>query len=98
MANKLAAKEAAHGQKMIEVKVRFWTNDIADNKNEIVPKHAWDKGVVRIAANRSHGTSAGRPIPFNSMLELGRSIERCLVESGIKLHPGKRSRRYIQAD
>lgn len=25
----LAAKEAVHGQKMIEVKLRFWTNDIA---------------------------------------------------------------------
>ena len=37
---------------MIEVKVRFWTNDLADGKDRIRPKHAWGSGVVRMAPER----------------------------------------------
>jgi hypothetical protein len=37
MADKLLAKEAKHGQKMIGVKARFWMNDISGGKNRIVP-------------------------------------------------------------
>ncbi len=98
MADKLVEKEAAYGQKMIEIKLRFWTNDIAEGENKVLPKHAWDKGVVKIAANKSHGIPAGEPIPFNSMLEVGRAVERCLIENGIKLHAGQRSRRYLSSD
>ncbi len=45
--------EAQHGQKMIEVKVRFWTNDIATDENMVVPKHAWCSGVVRMERNKA---------------------------------------------
>ena len=38
--NKVAAQEAEHGEKMIEVKIRFWTNSIAEQEGKIIPKHA----------------------------------------------------------
>jgi hypothetical protein len=50
-----AAQEAKHGEKMIEVKLRFWTNDIAEKKGDVIPKHAWSSGVVRVERNDSHG-------------------------------------------
>ncbi len=34
----LEAKEAKHGQKMIEVKLRFWTNGIAEEPGKILPE------------------------------------------------------------
>jgi hypothetical protein len=39
----IESREAKHGSKMIEVKVRFWTNDLAERKDRIIPKHAWTK-------------------------------------------------------
>jgi hypothetical protein len=30
--------------KMIEVKVKFWTNDIARQKSKVIAKHAWQSG------------------------------------------------------
>lgn len=95
MTDKIAAKEAKYGQKMIEVKVRFWTNGIADGENKIIPKHAWDKGVVRIASNKSHGITETNPIPFNSLLDVGRAIERCLMNNGVTLKLGSRTRKYM---
>jgi len=47
------AREAEHGQKMIEVKLRFWTNNLAGKSGQIIPKHAWSSGVVRIEPNKS---------------------------------------------
>ena len=37
----IEALAAKHGQKMLEVRVRFWTDDIAGKKGEIIPKHTW---------------------------------------------------------
>ena len=34
------SREAKHGKKMIEVRVRFWTDDIANEEDRILPKHA----------------------------------------------------------
>lgn len=90
-------REAVHGQKMIEVKVRFWTNDIATSKGKIVPKHAWSSGVVRIDRNKAHGITPGKPIPFHSLLDIGAVIERCLISHGISLHLGKKMKKYVQA-
>ena len=59
---------AKHGEKMIEVRLRFWTNDIADDDGKIVAKHGWDKGTVTVSANSSHGLAAGKPLNFNSIL------------------------------
>ncbi|HEY3812785.1 MAG TPA: hypothetical protein VGL66_06130 [Caulobacteraceae bacterium] len=89
--------EASHGQKMIELKVRFWTNDIAGEAGKIVPKHAWAAGIVRIESNEAHGIKARDPAPFNSLPELAAVVERVLIDHGIKLHPSTRERKYRRA-
>jgi len=63
--------EAKHGKKMIEVSLRFWTNDLAESKDKIKPKHAWSSGVVRMQGNESHGIVPGNPKPFHSLLDVG---------------------------
>jgi hypothetical protein len=89
-----AAREAAHGQKMIEIKLRFWTDSIAE-KGKIVPKHAWTSGVARIERNGAHGIDPGKPIPFNSLMEMGQAVEQVLIDHGVTLHPSRRDRKYI---
>jgi hypothetical protein len=92
----ISAQEARLGQKMIEVKVRFWTNDISPEKGKINPKHAWSSGVVRIESNPSHGIVPGNPKPFHSLLDVGSVIEKVLIEQGIVLHPSKKMAKYVQ--
>jgi hypothetical protein len=70
-----AAKEARHGEKMIEVKIRFWTDNIAGTKDKVIPKQAWTSGVVRVERNDAHGISPSRGVPFNSLLDVGVAIE-----------------------
>ena len=55
-------------EKMIEVSLRFWTNNISSEPGKIVPKNAWTAGVVRIQGNESHGIVSGNPKPFHSLL------------------------------
>lgn len=92
----LAAAEAKHGERMIEVKIRFWTNNIAEEEGKVIPKHAWSNGVVRIEANKSHGIRPGPPRPFHSLLDVGAAIERTLIEHGIVLHPSREMSKYLQ--
>ena len=91
-----AALEARHGNRMIEVKLRFWTNDLADGPGMIVPKHAWTSGVVRIERNDSHGIVPTNPRPFHSLLDVGAVIERVLIEHGIKLHASRKAAKYLR--
>jgi hypothetical protein len=81
---------------MIEIKVRFWTNDIAAEKGKVVPRHAWSSGVVRIERNRSHGIDPGAPKPFHSLLDVGHVIEKTLIEHGVVLHPSRTMRKYVK--
>ena len=90
------AKPAVQGEKMIEVRIRFWTDDIAPNKDEIIPKHAWMSGVVAMDRNKSHGISPEAPIPFNSLLSLGSAIEKVLIAHGVVFHVGGRSKKYMR--
>lgn len=92
----IAAKEARHGEKMIEVKIRFWTNEIAPEQGKIRPKHAWASGVVRIEGNKSHSIVPGAPKPFHTLLDVGAVIEKVLIEHGIVLHPGRKMAKYIR--
>src|SRR5205823_11578927 len=71
----LASLEARHGDKMIEIKIRFWTNDLADAPGKIIPKHARTSGVIRMERNESHGIVPGKPLPFRSLLDVGAAIE-----------------------
>ena len=90
-----ASFEATQGEKMIEVQLRFWTNDISTEKGKVIPKHAWTSGVVRIERNRSHGIEPSTPKPFHSLLDVGSVIEKVLIEQGIILHPGRKMSKYV---
>jgi hypothetical protein len=99
MAESIEAKVAKHGDKMIEIRVRLWTDSMPDaGKGMLLPKHAWDAGVVLLQTNRSHGISAKNPLPFNGFADLPSKIEKVLLDQGIKIHLSKRQRRYIVAD
>lgn len=93
--NEAEAVEAKWGKRMIEVRVRFWTNDLAASKSQVRPRHAWSSGMVRMEKNEAHGLSGGDPLPFNSLLELPAAIEKLLIREKVKLHPSDRTRRYL---
>jgi len=80
---------------MIEVKLRFFTNKIADEKGKIIPKHAWTSGVVRMERNGARDITPGLPLLFHSLLDVGAVIEKTLVNHGIKLHPSPRTKKYL---
>lgn len=92
-----AARDAKHGERMIEVKVRFWTDAITRGKGRIVPKHGWTSGVVRIERNEVHGIKPSAPIPFNSLLEIPHCIEKALIAHGIILSPSRKMQKYVSA-
>jgi hypothetical protein len=92
------SKKAEHNEKMIELRIRFWTNDIAETKGDIIPKHSWDGGMVYMQPNASHGIKRTRPRPFHTMLELSAVIEKVLHAHGVKLNLGKNSRKYIESE
>jgi len=92
----LDAREAKWGEKMIEIKIRFWTNDLTKGENQIKPKHAWTSGVIRIVKNKPHGITPSSPIPFNSLMEIPAVIEKVLIEHGVKLHVDHNMSKYIQ--
>jgi hypothetical protein len=94
----LTSLEAQQGERMIEVKIRFWTNDLADGQGQIRPKHAWTSGMIRVERNKSHGISPGPPRPFHSLLDMGAVIEKVLLEYGIKLHPSRRMKKYFDEE
>ena len=88
--------EAEHGQKMIEIKLRFWTNDIAPEVGKVIPKNAWASGVVRVERNKSHSIEPGPPRPFHSLLDVGSVIEKVMIEHGIVLHASTKMRKYFK--
>ncbi len=96
--NDLTAKDAKHGQKMIEVKIRFWTDNMSTEKGKVIPKHARSSGVVRIERNEAHGITPSAPIPFNSLLDLGGAIEKVLTKHDIVLHPSRKMKKYFASE
>ena len=97
--NAPAERKANHGEKMIEVRVRFWTDEITNTPKVIVPKHAWDFGYVEIAANASHGLKqSGSSVKFNSVLELPQAIADLLVQEGVQLHIGTKLGKLITCE
>jgi hypothetical protein len=98
--DEIKAKEAEYGEKMIEVKLRFWTNDLviddkAIPKGQIVPKHAWAFGVVRMKSNKAHGIVAEQVEQFRSLLDVGVAIEKTLKKHGIVLHLSPTMKPYM---
>ena len=90
-----SGKQAVQGENMIEVRLRFWTNNIAADKGKIIPKQAWSSGVVRIQANASHGIVPRNPKPFQSLLDIGAVVEKVLIEHGVVLHPSRQMKKYL---
>jgi len=94
----IEAKAAKHGLKMLEVRVRFWTDDIAVKKGEIIPKHAWGSGVINIDRNEAHGLTPEKWLPFNSMAEIPAALEKCLIENGVKIISSRKMKKYALAE
>jgi hypothetical protein len=83
----IGERDSRHGEKMIEIKVRFWTDNIAA-KGKIIPKHCWNSGVIRIERNDLHGIKPPSPVPFNSLSEILPKIEKVLQRNKIQVHFG----------
>ena len=94
----IVAKDAKWGQKMIELKIRFWTDGLAEEPSKILPKHAWASGVVRIKRNEAHGIRPNEPLPFNSLMDLPADIEKVLTGHGIILHSPTRMKKYFRSE
>ena len=94
----VVSQEAKQGEKMIEIKLRFWTNDIAQEQGKVIPKNAWTAGVARIERNKSHGIEPSKPLPFHSLLDVGAVIEKVLIEHGVVLHPSTKMRKYFSGE
>jgi hypothetical protein len=88
--------DAVHGEKMIRLTFRFWTDGIVRGKGKVRPKHAWSSGVVRVERNASHGIRGGRPFVFRSLPGIGAAIEKALIGSGIRIHALQQARRYSE--
>jgi hypothetical protein len=96
--DKSTSEEARQGERMIEVKVRFFTNALGERKGSVLKKHAWTCGMVRLDTNQTHGIKSVKPRPFNSLLDLGSAVEKVLMEHGIILHASRKMRKYITCD
>ena len=90
------ARTAKHGDKMIEVRIRFWTDEIAEQKDTVIPKNAWDSGIVVMDSNKSHGITPKSPQPFASILDLQSVLAKVLTENGITLHANRKLRKLIK--
>jgi hypothetical protein len=94
----IRAREAKHGEKMIELKVRFWTDGLSPERGKVLAKHAWTSGVVRIERNKAHGIIPSKPVPFNSLLGVGTALEETLKRNGVVLHRGCGMKKYLACD
>ena len=83
---------------MIEVRIRFFTDKLAGQDGNVIPKHAWDSGFVLMASNKTHGIVAQNPKPFNSIMQMTAIMEKVLIEHGVVLHPNDRLSKYVQPE
>ena len=74
--------------KMLTINIRLWTNQIAENDGKLVPKHAWDAGVISIESNGAHGIKSMKPIPFHGLHQLQDKLRKVLADHEIVLHIG----------
>jgi hypothetical protein len=85
---------ARYGERTIVITVRFWTNKIAEKRGHVIPKVCWDKGVIDVLENHSHGLKRlNDPIPFNSIAEIPAKIEQIFKQKGIKVLHGSTTRK-----
>jgi hypothetical protein len=94
MSKKLISSQAQRGEKMLEIRIKLWTDQIADAHGEIVPKHAWDGGVVYMPGNKSHAIKSSASEKFHMLLGLPGAIERLFLKNRVQLHLSRRTRKY----
>jgi hypothetical protein len=93
-----ASRKAAPNEKMIELRIRLWTNNISETAGEIIPKHAWDSGMIYMQRNASHGIEPKKPKPFHSLMGLTASIEKVLINHGVQLRQSRTTRKYFETE
>lgn len=89
----MKSKKGTYGEKMIELRVKFWTNDIAPKSGDVLPKHCWDSGMIVFERNHLHEIANKKNQPFHSLPDLIGKIEKMLISHGVTLHHGNRSRK-----
>jgi hypothetical protein len=45
--------------------------------------------------NEAHGVESGRPVHFNSLMELPAKIEQLLIDHGVTLHMVGKTSKYV---
>jgi hypothetical protein len=92
-----AGREAEHGEKTIAIVLRFFTDDIAERKGDIRPKHMADMGTARVVPNSAHEIESAKPLFFHSLAEIPTVIEDLLIQHKITVHPGTigKTRKYL---
>ena len=91
-------KKISHEQRMIEVKLSFWTNDIATVEGNIVPGHARSSGLMSVEPNEAHGIVPASPMPFHSLMDIASVLEKVLIENGIVLHHSRKMQKYFHQE
>ena len=78
---------AQHGEKTIELRIRFWTDGLGQPKGQVYPKHCCESGQVYAVKNGSHGIAASvDPVMFDDLSELPNVVAKVLSANGITLH------------
>jgi hypothetical protein len=95
MAHDSKVGAAKYGEKMIVVKVCFFTDELGAKEGRIKPKHGWINGFVRMQTNKSHGIKPVEQEPFNSLMEIPSVLEKVLIANDIKLHNARKMAKYI---
>ena len=83
-------------RKLIWVNIGFWTDGIAEKKGDIIPRHAWAGGVIRIPSSPLHGLKhikGRRNAIFSSLAEIGVKIEDELAAHDVHLRPSKKRKK-----
>jgi hypothetical protein len=78
--------EAPHGDKMVEITIKFWTDKIASTEGKVLPKHIHNSGMIKLSSNATHGIESENPTPFRSLNELPAKIEELFERHGIVVH------------
>ncbi len=85
-------KDVPVGERTIELRIRFWTNDIDGNpKGTITQRVCWDGGYVYVGNNKSHGIKNEGGSHFSGLCQLLCSVEKVLDKHDIRLQKGPRT-------
>jgi hypothetical protein len=94
----MASVVARPKEKQIQVTIRFNTDGMVADKKKIVPRHIWDEGWVTLDTNESHALRGQKKKSFHSLMEIPTAVESVLMQAGIRLHHGRKTRKYIETE